>query len=1826
MSSKKVLKTKIIIYLLVFFLILSIFCGGSAVLRNYTPESLSVSEDDGLEDITYNDDVLNEVTGGYSGPPKLVASDDRVFYIPPEYCDGGYLKNFRVIGINQSKANITDGKDGIKSYNGAVVLYGFQTTYREDYGRNYNFDYEPYDFEAEYNTVNSYFKDVVLGQGKNENDESNKNTENTGSNNEGSKNSTNTGEITETTTFEIFNPISVTTKKNKAAIDDSEFKVATVVMEHEIGKNECKILYADADACKVKDLDVGKYNLVTNLNDSALTVCYNENMYVYNFDEENKTYGSNDIYSYKLQDLFNSITFKNTMADAGYCNVSYDIVGDISYSGSSDGWVDVWLSKMSRRNIGNVPNAPQYFSNIKGDTLSKTIVENNLLKMEEFAKKSLESAYSGYKKTGSGFLSYKHSSSISDFSDYRFSELSNNSWKLTNTLKYNVEETSWLVLFPKTYKGSASGSTTVTITPNFKLRSEYNYSINDMLLTKYKDDGNTNKYSIVLQMIITPKSEVVEEETMEPISDFDAYVKDAMSDAPYRDSLPEGVDECELEEKDKHEEATESEEEKEETIEKEISAKYITLNINLSQVSGTERSSNLEITAISNAGELYDYFNDNKDKYKNEYNTSISEFSKENKFGAYVTPDSFTVDGINTFKAEFLKIKEICEKVAVKEAEVVDLNEKKENSEERIQENIDKTNKLGDSLTGDLVLTDKTTGETGYYTQLDEMMTKYNMLANEDGLSKLKDSADATEFRRALLEFFDEVNGVAKYKANQFSVILQCGYQDYDNFILLQNNIVSCLNKNFKKYYNNKLYDEDYITNSLVEIENINIRGIIEGNSEKANMPTTFALDNLMNICDELYGFIEGSKLTDKFWNYYNSNNINNSYNILKNNYSDIQKYKKMYKECSDFTVQIQNMRSDTIGGQIVENYMSRGDLIKELNENDAALLLAEEELVAFRAERDKQIAEFDKLKITVEFSLGNVRLDGTGLAENYTKYDFIIQKADSYITAYNKLIAVADKKNSSDKFINNIKALNTNADISRVIEKMYEAVPENVGIEKYGNKYNMLMYLKDNINKFYFGVNNSITRLAGINGNIVTETTTEVTSEANLNKELIKNTVEKNYAVFGTNKVKAMTYTQIINDCERVYKELYSNFYKVTIQENGNDKEICDVTVEDVQNAVFELLIDKYDIKELSDKNADGTISKTVTLSKNQSSQGNVFENAESTSETTTETIYSDSLSAVYYSYAKLKEYSNNLLANYKGIADIANATLLNSGCLNEEQQGAIDTGDSIDKDITSDYNIGYRSALNIVEEMPSLLDDVKVYYDVREAATKDINSINTGGEDSLNIVLRDDIYYAELYKEKCYEADQIYKLLFNAARARGKNDQDTLDKLISEYESTDWIVDDIKVTPDLSSAMSVKTTTVTTTYQKVDWNTALIKSDVASNVTSTPYELYQMNSNFCIGISDNVGFVVPMGAQANIKVESLNKKIREEIAASGIKEINNAAYGYNNGYYILLFSSDTKWFMVAFKQNGNAITVDTGKVVGYSGAYTTGDEDAHFLEYDHTNITGVNQLFSTTIENGYKPYKITLSGKRNGTIIPEEASGDEDYKGIEGAFFNSWSESNGNVVLLGYRKEDMELETETEASSEATTTASIKDKAEVTTGANIEANREETTEEKKYREINDEDIYKAHLYVLKYDTKAAEPPTDGEDNDFWETGGGSLYDAGIRLEGPFGKLLEPAVNIITVARKAVIGIVYALAIVYAVYLGIKYSKAGEEEERKKALTHIKWFLIAIVGTHLLIVILYLSSVQLEQWTKDITIVQSSELTTDNVETTTVSEDNKGS
>lgn len=515
----------------------------------------------------------------------------------------------------------------------------------------------------------------------------------------------------------------------------------------------------------------------------------------------------------------------------------------------------------------------------------------------------------------------------------------------------------------------------------------------------------------------------------------------------------------------------------------------------------------------------------------------------------------------------------------------------------------------------------------------------------------------------------------------------------------------------------------------------------------------------------------------------------------------------------------------------------------------------------------------------------------------------------------------------------------------------------------------------------------------------------------------------------------------------------------------------------------------------------------------------------------------------------------------------------------------------------------------------------------------------------------------------------------------AQYTKDSDERKAVIAKYNAkTDWVIkDDYNVDADLDSVLKIDTLELTTTYRKVNWNTSLIDTEVSeqmkSIVTDEPYELYPMKSNFAVAVNPNRGYVVPMGAQADAVVKGVNTKISDDLSDFGMAgSIDNVAYGYDDssGFDILLFSSSSlgKWLLVTFEEisakgtDGNIhISIDDNAIAGYKGTFDTSyekktvsssdgssvtgtdstSEDTHFLEYDHTIITGINQLYSATIENGFIPYKITCVEGGTGTLEPEvtfiQSDADspltefeDGSSGVEGSFFNAWNFTYGGygyVALLGYIKDDMRVETTTEAGSETTTSEyyDTNEGASVTvkdsdSEENEETGTEGTTEEVQYRKIADSDIYKAHVYVYDFETKEVETETTTTANEYhYNDGTNMLSDLIAELKGPYGDLVKTPVILLEEARVPLLVLAYAILSLVAIGIGVNYATADDEEKKEKAKQHLKWYIIVMVGVHIVIGCMYCTFRQLKAWEENVAVETKTDETYYHDDTTTTTE-----
>lgn len=1996
---KAIIATCIILFFLVVY-----FAGGSSrALRMYLPQGdvTPTEEEEELLDIEYNNQFLEELSGGYAGAPKLVASDDKVFYIPPEYCDGSYLRNFRVIGVNRSQAEektVKKGDKEVTEYNGAVVVYGFQTTYKEDYGSNYNFSRDPYEYTMDYDTSNSYFEKMMQDMlDKAEGIQSDVLT---------------TEETTEVTTDIDFDMNSARIKKNPDAVDDTDFRVATVVIEHEIGKDYCNILYCDADSCTVKDLGIGSFNLITDMNDTALTVCYNNNMYVYNFDDNTRSYSGKDRYVYSLDEFFDSSTFKNTMQGAGYVKSTYDVIMDFEYSNCSDGWVDTYLSKMNKHvELSITGDKAQtlytYMSNLKGDTISKKDITEHFADTRQYVYDAVRAAYSGYKKTKSGWLSINNYSNVDDakFGDFRFtSQSSNTVWALENDFTYDISERSLLVFYPKTYKGTAKGKVKLSIVPHFELLTQYDYTINDLILTQvetktmddmvdrlfygitgipkritvnqYRNKGYSFEqirdmgiitpdeydalksmrkldYSIIMQMMVTPKEankdtppegmseeEVKKYAKMYPSNLAKRYSEGSKTitlndfikgdeDTPVEDD----IDEDEIEEEDIDEK--ELEEEFNSQV-KGVITEYLTFNIDLSNESGHLIKTD-KIYSVEGASKAKEQFDAAKSKYGREFAENLKRCSSEVKTGPYLIADNNNAEGLERLKTAFAEIRDKCLQIEDVNNKITEAKNEIADMQSMYDDNTQRINDAAERLLGSENINKDEKNASGYYKAVESMLdpsSERYSLNMEDIESDINAFLTAHD---ALIKSFekeaDQANkitlswglptkggmGLANYGSPAFRYLRGLGPLSRSDLEALKR---ACDKQTFKyrtehdlpapygvnsySDYDKKEYNVDYDEKSYLNVAAYcaAVRSLIatdegvvyESNGENSYSYNTYiiqpyiigsnkieelkrditqavrdisefdvgslgnegsseeqkeAYDSLLEAANKVmvyYGEMRAVFLYDRDrYNFYTEylkpfesvgyadQGADKSFDELTKAYDEMFMSEPEYdsdvvfngrmlictydhtlypnditarmmryvngiydtmttSRTGEVTVKVVGDEAEEKTMSFFDSLMSNTDIKIKQYEKEQEINELNEELEKLNGELTALEKKFDNTYFYSDLTWKGKRLNGKGLADSFRDFDAIVAEIDRYKQAFGLLDGVKQYRGDADKFIGCANEINIAVKDSGVYDFIEHSYNEQEFVSRYGTDaaegYKYLASKGYNL----FGDTSIASFLTD------PDTDEEVTEQEAIpedsNTALIKQAIENAYGGKGKNAIVKRSYDQYTEDCKELYKRLYGSFTKVAVtDENGMETEVCDITEDDIKNALFEYLIDKFGVYELYNYNEKGEVSATYSIAKAEQSGGNMAESIEQTSEATTEqTTYANSFEAIVSDYDAISSYTSNASKCYKDMMCIAVAFLRNTGCLTEEQQQIFSPESSgAEGDISSLYYRGYQVPDSKLDEMLTLLDNINLLYTEREKAADVIRQAEKNG---LVLNVRNDQYCEDLYKNKCSQADKLYQLVYNAAKASGATEKQ---KYIDEFENTEWLIlDDIDITDDLSSVIEVKTKTIVTDYKNIIWNTALITDDKNSNISPEPYDLYRTDSNFCIGVAENNGFIIPIGAQKDLEVRSLNAKIKSELRRMG-GNLENVVYGSQGNVDYLIFSNDKKWISFAITTNGR--TVDVNKITSYSGNFDCDTGDVHFMEFDKTRLTGVNQFYATSLDKGYIPYDITLKNNGNSTISeakdpfgwesdPQKLS--SGSKGIRGAYFNSWSDEKGNVVLLGFNEDDMRVETSTEAFTEATTEYVSPDAASEGEGA-ADARRE----------ISDMDIYDAHLYVYKFATKPADVPEDYDDPlSNWNIPAVDLFDAGIELDGPYGKLLQPAVNLFTVLRASILLIAYALASLYAVYLGTRYARADNEEKKENVKQHIKWFILSILLVHVLIAFLYLAQRQMTDWEESVT------------------------
>ncbi|MCD8089320.1 MAG: pilin [Clostridiales bacterium] len=1910
MSMTQQAKMYLTIGILIFVAILALFSGGSYLIKNYTRSDDTSTEetDDGTVVITYNEDTVSQITGGYSGAPTLVKSDDKVFYIPPEYCDGSYLRNFRVIGMNlsgirektaaekaaettttsstsastsavsTSSSSDTDAETettteeySVNDYVGVVVLYAFQTTYREDYGDDYDFGYEPYDYNVESEVVDSMFEDMINGEA----DSSKYFSE--------EEDGLSLWDSVESKDADEFSVLSLVTDnridavieatENEDVVDDSEFKVATVVMEHEIGEDECKILYVDSGSARVKDLDNGEFNLVTNLTDDALTVCYNEKMYVYAFNEKNATYGEEEIYYYSISELFDSSTFKNSMAEANYCSVQYNTTGAIGLTYSTSTWWGYWLSKVATTTTTNDVTSPGYLSNLETAKEPKADIHKNFIDMEAYLNSALTNAYSSFRNSIYGFLSYKYSVSVLEFGDYEYELQDDNlTWVLKTTFKAKLSYTIWAVLFPYSYSHEFEGTVKIQIVPEFTYKTGYTYTIDDLLLTKYDSSSDNRKqYSMIMQLMVTPTSESTDLEEVEPIDDFNEYLTDVITKGD-SESTPDGVSESEADSALGGDGDDEDEEDSEETVETAISAKYLTFNINLFQESGETTVDSTKILTITGANQLKEEIELAEEGFYDERDASIEAFQSETKSGPYVIPKSFTIDGLKEAENQIAKIVAAKIDLVAKQAELAAAEEALAAEEAKQAENAEKVNAIADELVSDGALEIKNTssyGSMGYYAELEELFASMPSTVTMDtndgsitiGMSQIDKSTLDTYLSNSLSyaeKYLKNVDGMSGSRITYKGTTLTAS-DKLDAFkVDLKSADEVC--EKVEKEKTAFLSDIDTLNSFLSSVSSTNT------NISSFSMDVS-TINDVYSDMNELYKFIYNTTIAQNF-----SAKITKYRTDFLSNYSSLKsELSSAYSAANNLSVYFETSSSSS---KTVLAYLTEmSSILMTIDTYTSDTIPAiEAQIAALQAVLDELIETYDETVFSVDLTWDGEEMTGAFISENYTSYQTIIDSIDAYIGAYSTVYQYDAYRDSADQVIANIETLNTDYDINRIIDNMYDSV--NLGTT-YTDYAEDVGYLKSNKNAFYFNISAALNAAASIYTAETEDTSDYVEEESNPNLKAIKDAVEDFYYNMADNVRDELTYNDILEHSVTIFEELYNSgsFSLIETVTDEGTVQVCDVDDSTVLEYICECLMDTYQVKDMQYTDEDG-LTATITLAKSGESSG-TMSSEDGSSETTTEAAsetttsaassegYIQNLYAVYNSREKMASYADNMYAIYKRIRGLAFNLFYGTGALDEAQIAALigassgtvsddgstlttETGEdedieNLDSDPTSDFNVGYVAAYKICRDMPDLISHVVSYYEAREDAADAIRKAQSG---HLGVVLADNEYYEWLCYEKIKQAEYLYELLYEAAKYTDGTDERKA--VIAEFNAkTDWLIlDAIPVSDNLESILQIKTDEVKTTYKKVVWNTALIDTEVddklQSIVTDDAYQFFAMKSNFAIVVNSDRGFIVPMGAQADAVVEGVNTKIKSEMSDAGMTgSVDNVAYGYDDSsdYNILLFSSsdEGKWFMIAFKQTTatdssgkTIISVDENNIIGYHGTFdrsyvtTSGDtttEDAHFLEYDHSMVTGLDQLYSITIENGFIPFDINRILNGSGTIKPAVTFKSTDVDnpvtefedgstGVEGAFYGAWnftSNGSGYVALLGYKKEDMEVEEETESTTEGSEAYNMSAAAEADSDSETDGETEETTEAVQYREITDEDLYKAHIYIYEYETKASktEDATEETTASAYSMVYGSLAERLSQMTGPYAELVTLPVTILETIQIPLLVLAYALLSLVCISAGVNYAKAEDDEQKEKAKQRIKWLILGVLIIHITIVCLYLALDQLEDWEENIAI-----------------------
>lgn len=88
---------------------------------------------------------------------------------------------------------------------------------------------------------------------------------------------------------------------------------------------------------------------------------------------------------------------------------------------------------------------------------------------------------------------------------------------------------------------------------------------------------------------------------------------------------------------------------------------------------------------------------------------------------------------------------------------------------------------------------------------------------------------------------------------------------------------------------------------------------------------------------------------------------------------------------------------------------------------------------------------------------------------------------------------------------------------------------------------------------------------------------------------------------------------------------------------------------------------------------------------------------------------------------------------------------------------------------------------------------------------------------------------------------------------------------------------------------------------------------------------------------------------------------------------------------------------------------------------------------------------------------------------------------------------------------------------------------------------------------------------------------------------------------EGPdFSDIVDPVVELLQSVLNALLVVVGAVGAIYCVFLGIKFAKAEEPQDREKAKSHLKNAIIGFVLIFVLMLALRLLMPVMEKWVSD--------------------------